>query len=193
MQRPTSEAHLISALLNTQTVDDAAAYGITADMFVTHQPEFRWVQSHSKIYGTDPSAEALHSRFPDFPLTTAVDTAFFCDEVRQDHTKRTFVQVIKDAAYKVQQGDLEEAKAIFQSTAPRYQSQPGLIRKYYVLSEDGMTAGGVYLWQSREAADALYTDEWRAFVTGKYGTPPQVVYMACPVVVDNTTRQILVD
>lgn len=88
---------------------------------------------------------------------------------------------------------VEEAKAIFQSTAPRYQSQPGLIRKYYVLSEDGMTAGGVYLWQSREAADALYTDEWRDFVTGKYGTPPQVVYMACPVVVDNATRQILVD
>ncbi|NJD88645.1 MAG: monooxygenase [Betaproteobacteria bacterium] len=88
---------------------------------------------------------------------------------------------------------VEEAKAIFQSTAPRYQSQPGLVRKYYVLSEDGMTAGGVYLWQSREAADALYTDEWRDFVTGKYGTPPQVVYMACPVVVDNATRQILVD
>jgi hypothetical protein len=87
---------------------------------------------------------------------------------------------------------VEEARAIFQSTAPRYQSQPGLVRKYYVLSEDGMTAGGVYLWQTRHAAEALYTDEWRAFVTGKYGTPPEVVYLECPVVVDNTTRQILV-
>jgi hypothetical protein len=87
---------------------------------------------------------------------------------------------------------VEEARAIFQSTAPRYQSQPGLVRKYYVLSEDGMTAGGVYLWQTRQAAEALYTDEWRAFVTGKYGTPPEVVYLECPVVVDNTTRQILV-
>jgi hypothetical protein len=87
---------------------------------------------------------------------------------------------------------VDEARAIFQSTAPRYQSLPGLVRKYYVLSEDGMTAGGVYLWESRQAADALYTDEWRAFVTGKYGTPPEVVYMQCPVIVDNTTRQILV-
>lgn len=87
---------------------------------------------------------------------------------------------------------VDAAKAIFQSTAPRYESQPGLIRKYYVLSEDGMTAGGVYLWQSRQAADALYDDAWRAFVTEKYGTPPQVVYMECPVIVDNTTRQILV-
>jgi len=88
---------------------------------------------------------------------------------------------------------VDEAKAIFQGTAPRYQSQPGLVRKYYVLSEDGMTAGGVYLWESRQAADALYTDEWRAFVTGKYGTPPEVTYLECPVIVDNATRQILVD
>ena len=86
-----------------------------------------------------------------------------------------------------------EAKSIFQSTAPRYQAQPGLIRKYYVLSEDGMTAGGVYLWRSREDADALYTDAWRAFVTEKYGAPPQVVFMESPVVVDNPTQQILVD
>ena len=88
---------------------------------------------------------------------------------------------------------VDEAKAIFQSTAPRYQAQPGLVRKYYVLSEDGMTAGGVYLWESRAAAEALYTDAWRDFVTGKYGTAPQVTYMDCPVVVDNPTQQILVD
>jgi hypothetical protein len=88
---------------------------------------------------------------------------------------------------------LNEAKAIFQSTAPRYQTLPGLLRKYYVLSEDGLTAGGVYLWQSRQAADALYDDAWRAFVTEKYGAPPQVVYMESPVIVDNTTRQILVE
>jgi hypothetical protein len=87
----------------------------------------------------------------------------------------------------------DEAKSIFRSTAPRYQSQPGLIRKYYVLSEDGMTAGGVYLWENRQAADALYTDAWREFVTAKYGAAPQLVYMESPVIVDNTTQQILVD
>jgi len=88
---------------------------------------------------------------------------------------------------------VKEASAIFQGTAPRYQSQAGLIRKYYVLAEDGMTAGGVYLWQSRQDADALYTDAWRAFVTEKYGAPPQVVYMETPVIVDNPTQQILVE
>ena len=87
---------------------------------------------------------------------------------------------------------VDEAKAIFQSTAPRYQSQPGLIRKYYVLSEDGLTAGGVYLWNTRQDADTLYDYAWRAFVAEKYGAPPQVTYMESPVVVDNTTQQILV-
>ena len=70
---------------------------------------------------------------------------------------------------------------------------PGLIRKYYVLAEDGMSAGGVYLWESRAAAEAVYTDAWRAFVTEKYGAPPQVAYLASPVVVDNKIGEILVD
>jgi uncharacterized lipoprotein YehR (DUF1307 family) len=42
---------------------------------------------------------------------------------------------------------LEEAARMFESTAPRYQNLPGLVRKYYLRSEDGRTAGGVYLWE----------------------------------------------
>ena len=41
----------------------------------------------------------------------------------------------------------EQAKEVFMSTAPKYQAPPGLIRKYYLLSEDGGTVGGVYLWK----------------------------------------------
>lgn len=86
---------------------------------------------------------------------------------------------------------LQEAKAIFQSTAPKYQDQQGLVRKYYILSEDGTTAGGVYLWRSREEAEALYTDDWKAFIQSKYGSEPSLVYMQSPVIVDNTTHQVL--
>ncbi|KIL97070.1 hypothetical protein CCC_00131 [Paramagnetospirillum magnetotacticum MS-1] len=87
----------------------------------------------------------------------------------------------------------EEARAIFLSTAPKYQAVPGLIRKTYILSEDGTVAGGLYLWNSRAEAEALYTPEWRAFVTEKYGTEPVVAYFESPVVVDNLTQQILSD
>jgi Putative mono-oxygenase ydhR len=58
----------------------------------------------------------------------------------------------------------DRAREIFLSTAPRYRDTQGLIRKYYLLSEDGGTAGGVYLWKSREDAQRLYTEEWKTFV-----------------------------
>lgn len=87
----------------------------------------------------------------------------------------------------------EEARRIFMSTAPTYRGVPGLFRKIYVLSEDGRTAGGVYLWNSRAEADAMYTDSWRAFVREKYGTEPNVTYFESPVVVDNVSQQIIAD
>jgi hypothetical protein len=87
----------------------------------------------------------------------------------------------------------EEARRIFLSTAPKYRGVPGLVRKYYLCSEDGSTVGGVYLWNSRAAADALYTEDWRAFVREKYGTEPTVTYFESPVVVDNVTNEILTD
>ena len=85
----------------------------------------------------------------------------------------------------------EEARTIFLSTAPKYQGVPGLVRKVYVLSEDGSTVGGIYLWNSRVDADALYTESWRAFVREKYSTEPSVTYFDSPVVVDNVTHEIL--
>lgn len=85
---------------------------------------------------------------------------------------------------------LNEAREIFMSTAPKYLDVPGLIRKYYLLSEDGSTVGGIYLWDSKEEAEALYTEEWRTFVREKYGTDPSVTYMDTPVVVDNLSHEI---
>lgn len=87
----------------------------------------------------------------------------------------------------------EQAKAISQSTAPKYTDVAGLVRKYYVVSEDGATTGGVYLWNSRAEAEAMYTDGWRAFVREKYGSEPSVTYFDSPVVVDNLTHEILAD
>jgi len=87
----------------------------------------------------------------------------------------------------------EEARQTFLGTAPRYRDTPGLLRKYYLLAEDGCTAGGVYLWKSREDAARLYTKAWEEFVRSKYGAPPTVTYFDSPVVVDNTTNEIISD
>jgi hypothetical protein len=87
----------------------------------------------------------------------------------------------------------EEARSLFMSTAPKYQGVQGLLRKIYVLSQDGATAGGVYLWNSRPEAEAMYTESWRSFVREKYGTDPTVTYFESPVVVDNVSHQVLSD
>ncbi len=79
---------------------------------------------------------------------------------------------------------LEEAAALFESTAPRYQALPGLVRKYYLYGEDG-SAGGVYLWQTREDAERVYSEEWRELIAAKYGTEPDITYFETPVIVDN--------
>jgi hypothetical protein len=85
------------------------------------------------------------------------------------------------------------AQKLFLSTAPKYQGMPGLIRKYYFLTQDGIKAGGIYLWQSRKDADNLYTDEWKAFVRGKYSSDPLLTYLETPVVVDNVLNKIISD
>lgn len=87
----------------------------------------------------------------------------------------------------------ERAREVFASTAPRYREIHGLIRKYYVLARDGGTAGGVYLWESQQDAERLYTSEWRNFIREKYGAEPTVVYFDSPVIVDNAAGEIIAD
>ncbi len=87
---------------------------------------------------------------------------------------------------------LAEATATFQSTAPKYQGLAGLLRKNYVLSEDGTRAGGVYFWETRADAERVYTADWKKVVEAKYGSPPSVEYFNSPVMVDNRDGTISV-
>ena len=87
----------------------------------------------------------------------------------------------------------DKAQEIFLGTAPKYRGVRGLIRKYYLLSESGTEAGGVYLWESRENAEQLYNDVWKKHILERYGTEPSVTYFESPVVVDNLAGQTIKD
>ena len=87
----------------------------------------------------------------------------------------------------------EKARELFSSTAPKYREVQGLIRKYYVLSQDGGSAGGVYLWKSQQDAERLYTDEWKKSIQERFGSQPMVTYFESPVVVDNVAGAIQTD
>jgi hypothetical protein len=76
---------------------------------------------------------------------------------------------------------------MFEKSAPNYHNAQGLVRKYYLFGEDGH-GGGVYLWESREAAERQYSPAWKAMIADKFGTAPQISYYDTPVIVDNSVR-----
>ena len=79
-----------------------------------------------------------------------------------------------------------------EANAALYKGKDGLHRKYYVRSEDGVEVGGIYLWESKEAAQACYDEEWLKRVTESYGSAPVVTWLETPVVVDNRHDEIVI-
>ncbi len=77
------------------------------------------------------------------------------------------------------------------ATAHTYQGIPGLIRKYYGISEDGRSIVGIYLWESKAAADQLYTADWVAMVTTRWGAPPARQEWFTPMVVESAERRLI--
>jgi hypothetical protein len=71
------------------------------------------------------------------------------------------------------------------ATAPVYRSLAGkgLIRKDYLNGEKG--TGGVYLWDSRESAEAWFTEERIVELTKRFGARPQLTWYDTHVTVDN--------
>ena len=87
----------------------------------------------------------------------------------------------------------EIAFSAFSDGAQKFRDMPGLIRKCYLLSEDGSTVGGAYLWESKEAAEQLYTAEWRQNIVNTYGSEPSLTCFESPVIVDNMADSIIID
>ncbi len=84
----------------------------------------------------------------------------------------------------------EAVTAAFEASAPLYRGVEGLIRKHYLLSEDGRIGGGVYLFNSREDAERLYDAAWRAGIRERLGVEPSIEYFESPVIVDNEAGTI---
>jgi hypothetical protein len=87
--------------------------------------------------------------------------------------------------------DAAKAAELFQGSAPKYQGLKGLVRKYYLYDAESRTGGGCYLWESREAAERVYTAEWRKMIAERYGSAPEISFFETPVIVDNDIGKIL--
>lgn len=79
----------------------------------------------------------------------------------------------------------DDVKSVYEHSVPQFREATGLIRKYY-LHGVGQTGGGVYLWESREAAEAMYSEAWRQQIAKRFGAAPEIEYFETPVIIDNT-------
>jgi len=86
--------------------------------------------------------------------------------------------------------DLAACAAHFRRIAPGFRDVPGLIRKQFIYAEDGW-AGGVYLWQTRAAAEAFYTGPWLDGIRERYGMDPQIKLFETACITDNAIGAVL--
>lgn len=87
----------------------------------------------------------------------------------------------------------EAVKNAYREVAPKFKQPSGLLRKYFLVSEDGKTGGGVYLWNSMEQARTFSEGVLRPMIREKFKLEPSIEYFDAPVVVDNLTSEIVAD
>jgi hypothetical protein len=76
--------------------------------------------------------------------------------------------------------------------AENFRDLPGLLRKNFILGEDGY-GGGIYTWTDRKTAETFYAGPWRAGIIEMFGTPPEFTWFDSPVIVDNEAGRLVVD
>jgi len=99
----------------------------------------------------------------------------------------TIVQIPRSGAKPDKAASIEVAK----KSAPLYREVRGLIRKDFLNGEE--SGGGVYLWESREAAEAWFNDEWWGWIEDRFGARPTLTYFDHYLTVDNKSGDIRVD
>jgi hypothetical protein len=81
---------------------------------------------------------------------------------------------------------LAEARA----TIPRWRANAQLVRKHYLLSEDGKECAGLYIWPTRAAAEAAHDAAWRGAVEQRTGAAPVIRYFDLQMLLDNETGTV---
>jgi hypothetical protein len=81
---------------------------------------------------------------------------------------------------------LSEARA----TIPRWRANAQLVRKHYLLSEDGAECAGLYIWPTRAAAEAAHDAAWRTAVAQRTGSMPTIRYFELQMLLDNETGTV---
>ncbi len=85
---------------------------------------------------------------------------------------------------------IEQARESFLNAVPMLQAVPGLLKKQFLLAEDGCSAGGAYLWKDRASAEAFEKNILIDSIRQQFGVTPTVTYYDTPVILDNENDEV---
>ncbi|MEM1200188.1 MAG: hypothetical protein AAGI06_12850, partial [Pseudomonadota bacterium] len=57
--------------------------------------------------------------------------------------------------------------------------------KYFLLSENGETVGGFYIWRSKTDAHEFYNSDCLAHLKNIFGVMPEITYFRSPLAIHN--------
>ncbi len=86
----------------------------------------------------------------------------------------------------------DDVIAHIKSAAGKFEGMAGLIRKNFLYDGERGIRGGVYTWESREAAEKVYAEggPWREAIRELCGADPEIAIFETPVIVDNEQGEI---
>jgi hypothetical protein len=85
----------------------------------------------------------------------------------------------------------EEILAKFRASVPTWQANPDLVHKAFLFDETSRRGGGVYLWKNVEAAKQAHGPAFQDRINAVFGARPEFQYFDAPVVIDNTSKQVI--
>jgi putative monooxygenase ydhR len=79
----------------------------------------------------------------------------------------------------------DEMRAAIDEAAPHFRNVPGLIRKQFLLSQDGKTSGGVYLWNDEATARNFMAEKIAPMIRARFRVEPTIEFFETPVILEN--------
>jgi hypothetical protein len=81
--------------------------------------------------------------------------------------------------------NISDMRGVFAQIAPDFRNVPHLLRKQFLLSPDGRSAGGVYLWEEEAAARTFMQQRLAPMIRDKFRVEPAIEFFDSPVIVEN--------
>lgn len=86
----------------------------------------------------------------------------------------------------------EEVLKAARDTVPGWSQNPDLLRKHYLLDDQGYSYG-FYLWKSRAAAEQAHGEAFRERIRKRFGSEPSFTYFDVLLNLDNLTGTVVED